>query len=222
MPHAGLIIPAEVADLCRLGPRQIRDDSDEGAAEIFDLGNHAAELVTTDIARAVVDLNRSEDDRRADGVVKTHTCWNVPVYDRAPAEGLIQLLLERYYRPYHARLTEIAGQGRVRLGLDCHTMAAVGPPIGPDPGRKRPWICLSNADGTCYPSWLDRLAECFGRSFGDHVSINEPFRGGFIIRAHAAELPWIQIELSRGNFLSRREKHRRVLQAVTSFCAYGL
>jgi N-formylglutamate amidohydrolase len=44
-------------------------DGDEGAAEIYDLKDHAAEFVTTDIARAIVDLNRAEDDRRPDGVV---------------------------------------------------------------------------------------------------------------------------------------------------------
>ncbi len=33
--------------------------------------------------RAVVDLNRAPDDtapENPDGVVKSHTCWNVPVY----------------------------------------------------------------------------------------------------------------------------------------------
>ena len=34
--------------------------------------------------------------------------------------------------------------------------------------------------------------------------------GGYITRTHAAEMPWIQIELSRSPFLSDGEKRRRV------------
>ena len=104
------------------------------------------------------------------------------------------------------------------LGLDCHTMAAVGPPMGPDPGQERPWVCLSHADGICPAAWLETMADCFRETFGDHVAINEPFRGGYIIRSHAEELPWIQVELSRGDFLSIAEKRQRVLQAITRFC----
>jgi len=151
-------------------------------------------------------------------VVKTHTCWNVPVY-REPLDGeTVQRLLERHYRPYHARLRELAA-GPVRLGVDCHTMAAVGPPIGPLAGRERPPICLGNADGTtCPPGWMERLARCLGAAAGVEVTLNFPFRGGYITRTHAAELPWIQLELSRGPFLPPAGKRRAVLDGLRRFC----
>ena len=133
VPHAGLDVPDDLRDLCILTDRQILEDSDEGAAEIYDLADEAEAFVTTPVARAIVDLNRAEDDRRADGVVKTHTCWDVPVYRRPLDEDTAASLLDRYYRPYHRRLTELSTSG-VFAGVDCHTMAASGPPIGPDPG----------------------------------------------------------------------------------------
>lgn len=217
LPHAGLRVPEEVEPYCILTESQIIEDGDEGAAEIYDLADQAACFVTTDIARAVVDVNRAEDDRRADGVVKTHTCWSIPVYEPFPPDEVIDQLLARYHRPYHERLTACSA-GDVTLGVDCHTMAAIGPPIGPGAGAERPAVCLSNADGTCPVDWLDSMARCFERAFGREIAINDPFRGGHIIRVHAAELPWIQLELSRASFFSNAEKRRRVLAALSEWC----
>jgi N-formylglutamate deformylase len=218
VPHAGLTIPSEVEDYCILSEKEIIADGDEGAREIYySLKSKVAAFVTIDIARAIIDLNRAEDDRRTDGVVKTHTCWNVPVYRQFPPEDVIEVLLERFYRPYHARLRALASG--VMLGIDCHTMAAKGPPIGPDPGKERPLICLSNADGTCPQSWMEALVRCFEQVFEIEVSINFPFAGGYIVRSHAAELPWVQLEFSRAPIFSTVEKQRRLLAALEKWCS---
>jgi formiminoglutamase len=217
VPHAGLVVPPEATPYCILSPEDIAKDGDEGAAETFDLADHVAEYVTTDIARAIVDLNRARDDRRPDGVVKTHTCWNVPVYRPFPPDDVIESLLTSYYHPYHVRLTE-AARSEVRLGVDCHTMAAVGPPIGPGAGVERPWTCLSNADGTCPDEWIRSLATCFEQAFEHPASINHPFKGGYITRTHAAEMPWVQLELSRAPFMSNAEKRARVIEALRRWC----
>jgi N-formylglutamate deformylase len=216
-PHAGLWVPPEVADLVTLSEQQIIEDGDEGAAEIYrPLENDVAAFVTTEVARAIIDLNRAEDDRRQDGVIKTHTCWNVPVYAESLSDHLIEVLLEKYYRPYHAQLSQFP-EG-IKLGVDCHTMAAKGPPIGPDPEQMRPAICLSNAAGSCPPEWLESLASCFSKTFEAEASINSPFKGGYIIRAHAKELPWVQLEISRAPFLTNREKCERILESLKHWC----
>lgn len=222
VPHAGLRVPPEVDSNCALTPEQIIDDGDGGAAEIYALESHVEAFVTTDTARAIVDMNRAEDDRRADGVVKTHTCWNVPVYHAAPTSEVVAQLLARYYRPYHERLVAAAGSG-VRVGIDCHTMAATGPPIGPDPGVERPWICLSDGNGTTCPrGWVDELARQLETSFDHTVSINKPFAGGYITRRHASEIPWMQLELSRSAFMSNGQKAECVLLALRAFCQAAL
>jgi formiminoglutamase len=211
-------VPPEAVPYCILTEREIAEDGDEGAAEIYALASEVEAFVTSDVARAIIDLNRAEDDRRRDGVVKTHTCWDVPVYREFPPETVIEQLLARYYRPYHVALQQRAAGGRIRLGIDCHTMAAVGPPIGPGPGIERPAVCLSNADGTCPREWIESLADCFRRAFEREATINDPFKGGFIIRSHAADLPWVQLELSRAKFLSNPEKRSRVLKALRDWC----
>lgn len=220
VPHAGLTVPPEAAPYCALTPREIAEDGDESAAPIYlGLEPLVAAFHTTDTARAIVDMNRAEDDRRRDGVVKTHTCWNVPVY-RTPLPGEVaERLIGHYHRPYHRRLTELATETTARLAIDCHTMAAYGPPVGPDSGRERPWICLGNADGTCPDAWIGALKACFEEQIGPNVTINDPFSGGYITRKHAAEMPWLQLEMSRAPFLSDADKSAVVRTALTELAA---
>ena len=81
IPHAGWRIPEEVQDICLLTNKDILADGDAGAAEIYiPLKEKVEAFVTTDIARAIVDMNRAENDFWKDGVIKTHTCWDVPIY----------------------------------------------------------------------------------------------------------------------------------------------
>ena len=213
--HSGLEVPPELEELNLLSRQAIAEDGDEQAAEIYAWSEKVQVYVTTAIARAFVDLNRAENDRRQDGVVKTHTCRLAPIYREPLSEALVKTLLEKYYTPYHQKLSRYTAG--VKLGIDCHTMSAVGPPVGPDPDQKRPDICLSNADGTFPQEWLAKLAECLHRAFGAEISLNRPFEGGFIIRSHAGEIPWVQLELSRGPFCSVDEKREKVWQAITEF-----
>ena len=220
VPHAGLDCPPELTALNRLTRDQIAADGDEGASEIYlPLRERVAWLVTSRIARAFVDLNRAEDDLRRDGVVKTHTCWDVPIYAEPLPPTLIETLIARYHRPYHRRLSELAGHGIV-LALDCHTMAAQGPPVGPDPGLPRPSVCIGDADGACPRPWAETLVACFARHFPCEVTLNRPFGGGHITRSHGREQPWVQIELSRAPFASHAEKSEWVLAALTDWLGW--
>jgi formiminoglutamase len=218
VPHAGWKIPLEIQDICLLTENEIRDDGDGGAAEIYyPLQKEVQAFVTSDIARAAVDLNRAENDFWKDGVIKTHTCWDVPVYSKYPSKDTIAKMIVRYHRPYHAGLSEVAKT--VVIGIDCHTMAAVAPPVAPDSGKERPPVCLSNADSTCPQEWIQSLGEILSRTLDHPVSINQPFKGGYIIRSHAHEIPWVQIEFSRAPFLSHKQKSKRLLDALKSWTA---
>ncbi len=218
IPHGGWIVPPEVEPFCRLTKQEVDEDGDGGATEIYrPLGAHVLNMVTTDVARAILDMNRASDDRRQDGVIKTHTCWNVPVYDPALPEEIAARLIKEHHQPYHARLTELAGGDHI-LGVDCHTMAAHGPPVGPDPGSERPAVCISNADGTCPDEWLEELQRCFQAAFEQPVKINEPFKGGHIVRSHSSEMPWVQVELSRAEYATLTQKSHRVLAALMAWC----
>ena len=219
VPHAGTRVPPEVRDSCVLRPEDILADYDAGADSIYGhLQEHAAGFCTTDISRSLIDLNRSPDDIGGNGVIKDHTCWHVPVFKSFPDAKLIRNLLGRYYFPYHEKLSAAAGSGTIKLGIDCHTMSAVGPPLGPDPGQERPLICLSNGDGTCPEKWLSSLVRSFAEVFREKVAINTPFRGGYISRKHAAEMPWVQVEISQTAAYSDEIKRNYVLEGLQRFC----
>ncbi|MEJ2179058.1 MAG: N-formylglutamate amidohydrolase [Gammaproteobacteria bacterium] len=215
VPHAGLQIPPEVETNNLLTSSEIVQDGDEGAANIYGtLENHVQHFITTNIARAFVDLNRAEDDIRKDGIVKTHTCWDVPIYKQELTHDVIQQLITRYHRPYHEQLTALAKKELI-LAIDCHTMAEYGPPVGPDVGVKRPLVCLGNMHGkSCPDEWLEQMANCFEQQFASGVAINEPFSGGYITQNHGREMPWMQLELSRSSSYSENEKSVRVLKAL--------
>ena len=60
VPHAGLHVPREIQDICLLTPEEIYDDSDGGAAEIyFELEKYVEAFISSNVARAIVDLNRT-------------------------------------------------------------------------------------------------------------------------------------------------------------------
>ena len=218
LPHAGTEVPPEVEPLNLLTPGQIAADGDGGADSIYiRLRDHVRHFVFAGIARAYVDLNRGEEDIRMDGVVKTHTCWGEPIYSSPVSRELVGILIQKYHRPYHRRLEALAGQG-VILGIDCHTMAETGPPLGPDTGETRPHVCLGDAHGTSCPSpWTRILAKCLEGYFQGDVRINRPFAGGWITRRQHRFMPWIQLELSRAPFATDVEKGERVLKALRRF-----
>ena len=216
VPHAGLLVPSEVKDICALSEEDIYADSDCGAAEIyFGLENSVEAFCTSDIARAIVDLNRAADDFRKDGIIKTHTCYDIPVYREFPTRELIERLLSNYYYPYHQNLENLIDKERIKIGIDCHTMAVVGPPVGPDAGKSRPLVCLSNAEGTCPDAWVQSLADCFQKIFPQQqIAINDPFKGGYIIRNYSAGIPWLQIEVSRTDRISNIDKRAGIIKAL--------
>lgn len=219
VPHAGLLIPPEAAPFCQLTREQIIRDGDEFAAEIYELRNEVTAFITTDTARAVIDLNRAPDDRRPDGVVKTHTIYGEQIYHERLPETVTETLLDRYYHPYHADLSKLV-DSPVLFGVDCHTMAAEAPPISPTPGSKRPEICLGNLEGRSFPNaWTAILLESFRALFeGYSVTLNEPFAGGYITQRHCSELPWLQIEVSRSEFLPASKLRDRIVDALTVAC----
>ncbi|MFC2076614.1 N-formylglutamate amidohydrolase [candidate division KSB1 bacterium] len=211
IPHGGEKIPDELEDRIRIGKKDILDDIDAFSREVFDLEHRVREVVAADFARPFVDLNRSLKElppEFPDGVIKSSTVLLEQIYidGLEPDDELISTLIKRYYRPYHNRIRELAQSEKFILGLDCHSMAPVGPPYSRDPGRSRPLICLGNVNGKSSDwSTIENLAECFRKTFSmgkSQVTLNDPFAGGYITKTYGNEpLPWIQVELNRSLYL---------------------
>jgi formiminoglutamase len=213
IPHGGTEVPRELEGKISTSRGDILEDIDVFTREIYDLGSQVRRVIQTPIARTFVDLNRAPDDRppaNPDGVVKTVTCYGKQIYHQGrQLDGdQVEQLISRYYAPYHRRIRDALSQGGFEIALDCHSMAAIGPAASPDPGMRRPPICLGNAYGkTCGSEAIEKLAECLAQAYGlelGDVAINQPFAGGYITRTYGADpVPWIQVEISRALYLAQ-------------------
>jgi len=123
-------------------------------------------------------------------------------------------------------LDQALQQENLKLGVDCHSMAAVSPPIESDAGTPRPLICLGNlgdAEGlvckpfrriTSPPELVLFMRDEFRKVFAhedvdlevpDIATANLPFSGGYITqRVGGGPMPFVQIEMSRALYLSPR------------------
>lgn len=212
IPHGGDQIPPELEDHVVISKQAMLADSDAYTREIYSIKDDVAFVVETMIARVFVDLNRASTDlppANPDGIIKSQSCHGAQVYrdEIWNDQPLVNTLLEKYYHPYHREIRSILAQHEnLELMLDCHSMEAIGPIIGPDPGIERPAICLGSRHGqSCNPVIIKHMASALCRAFDlmkEQVAINRPFAGGYITKQYGNNpLPCIQIELNRGLYL---------------------
>ncbi|CAI2718608.1 N-formylglutamate amidohydrolase [Nitrospina watsonii] len=212
VPHGGTQVPGFLAGRFILSERDVFDDIDACTRGIYDLSDLVMVWKDTDIARPVVDLNRGREDRpptNPDGVVKTHTCFNVPVYDpQQPLDdALADDLIHKYHQPFHSFIESVVKlRHDLRIAFDCHSMSEFAPPVANDAGQPRPTFCLGNRFGDSCPDAVARmLATSLCRVFEleeKEVTLNQPFAGGYITRRYGGRpLPWIQIEMNRKLYL---------------------
>jgi formiminoglutamase len=212
IPHGGLSVPEELHGRVCISKADLFDDIDPFAREIYDIGGRAVAVISTDIARTFVDVNRAANDlppANTDGVIKSMTCFHKPIYleEQEPDEEVTAKLLRGYYEPYHERIRGALQHNEIELALDCHTMLAVDPPTFGAPGKTRRALCLGNADGkTCSMEMIERLSQCFCKAFSlpeREVSLNQPFSGGHITRTYGGQqIPWVQVEINRAQYLA--------------------
>jgi len=66
------------------------------------------------------------------------------------------------------------------------------------------------------------MAELLSEAFDERVTVNEPFAGGHITRARPGGIPWMQLELRRGDPQRYGFKSRKLLATLKKFCAQVL
>ncbi len=213
IPHGGTQTPDELISSVSITARDLFDDSDSFTQEIYDVPGHVESLLKFNIARAFVDASRSTDmlpPEFTDGLVKSATCYNKPIYKtgKQPDKKMTGLLIQKYYEDYHQKIREALKNPNIELAMDCHSMAEIAPDVAPDSGNERPLINLGDAERkACDTSITILLKQSFIEVFGfdeDEVTINDPFKGGFITRNYGNKpKPWIQIEMNRKLYLSK-------------------
>lgn len=222
VPHGGLVVPDEVADLLALRATALASLADPATGALYDFGNDVAARLEVQVSRVIVDVNRPPyhlPPLHPDGAVKSRTPEGQAVYrtGRAPPIEIVHGLMLRHYFPFHEAVDRLLDEHRIRCAFDCHSMEPIGPRLAKDAGRERPLVCLGNHGDrngephrgqlvTCPPAWIRTLAAHVRDVFPEgEVAINRPFPGGFTSMAHYWHrgIPWVAVELNRGLYEAR-------------------
>ena len=229
-PHSGIDYPAEFLAAARLDPVSLRRSEDAFVDELFAAAPEAgAPLLSALFPRAFVDPNRepleldpqmfedalppeaNTDSPRVAaglGMIARVIASGEEIYGRKLKFAEAIGRLERYYRPYHAKLAELIGETRRRFGvcvlIDCHSMPSIGGPMERDAGRGRVDIVLGDCRGTsCVPVLTDRVEAAF-RRMGYGVARNNPYSGGYVTQFYgrpAEKVHALQIEINRALYM---------------------
>jgi N-formylglutamate amidohydrolase len=186
--------------------------------ELFGLPGMA--ISQTPINRVVVDLERYPDDvweakaEVGQGVIYTHNTLGERIRRELSAQER-NLLLERYYRPWHLKLELNIEQQLARWGqcllLDCHSFPNEPFPGEDDRGMPRPDICLGFS-GSNTPEWLLESCERQFLQRGYSVAVDFPYAGCLVPDRYAGDnrVPAIMLEINRKLYLKPavREAYR--------------
>lgn len=232
IPHSGLATPPELNNRITLSEAQIFNEADAYTDMLYDFRERVLHWEVFPYARSIIDVNRphvtANEILAGDGIIKRRTSYGADVFidGQAPDETLEQQLIKTYWQAWHDKMATIAQDDSVKLVLDCHSMAAIGPSHYGDPAQLRPRISASNyGDSTGHQQSSDlrttstpelvRLAgEILGNALADisdiaptskAYDINAPFFGGYNIWKHGShQQPWLMIELSRATYIGEQ------------------
>ena len=234
-PHSGRHYPKDLLDRTHLSLTALRSSEDAFVDELFaSAADAGAPLISAEIPRAYVDLNRSADDLDAAliaGITKGSKSPRISaglgVVPRVVADsqvimhGKITLSeaserIRRFHAPYHGRLRALLREARTMHGLailiDCHSMphdALIGSPLV---NGVRPEIVLGDRFGASCDRWITDAAIDIFTSAGFRVARNAPFAGGYITQSYGQPsrgIHSLQIEIDRALYMDEARIAKR-------------
>lgn len=188
-----------------------------------------ATLLAAKFPRSYIDANRALDDidatllaepwpvplattdytHRGMGLIRRDALPGVPMYDRRLSTAEVEARIAHYYAPYRTTLSELLETLHRQYGfvwhVNCHSMKSRGNGMNTDNGALRPDFVVSDRSGqTAAPEFTQWAAQWFSRR-GFTVKINDPYRGGDLIRTHGdptRDRHSIQLEINRALYMN--------------------
>jgi len=244
MPHVGTHIPDALARRMTDTARGV-PDTDWHVDRLYDfLGDLGAAVIQATHSRYVIDLNRPPDSAPLypgaanTGLCPTEQFDGQPVYrpNEMPGDAEVRDRLQRYWRPYHDRLTAELQALRARHGIallfEAHTIRSRVPRLF---DGRLPDINLGTADGrSCASDLAALLIETAGEAETYSSVLNGRFKGGYITRRYGRPTEGVhamQLELSQITYMDEdppygfrddlaqavRPTLRAILQAMLSW-----
>ena len=213
MPHPGLLLPAEVADLLTPEARAL-PDTDWHMPQLYGFASQmGASLLMARYSRFAIDLNRPEDDAPLYQSATTGLFPDI-LFDgtsifrpgSARSDESKAACKERIWRPYHgklmAELNRIKGEFGYAVLLDAHSIRGEIPRLF---DGKLPDFNIGTNDGkSCAKSLASAVAiVCDARGY--RLVVNGRFKGGHITRYYgepARAFHAVQLELAQRTYMN--------------------
>lgn len=230
-PHSGRRYPAELLADARVSLISLRRSEDAYVDELFaGAAVHGAAVLSANIARAYVDLNRDPAELDPEmfeerpphsphaasarvqaglGAIPRISGDGQTIYRRKLSLDEAERRINTVHRPYHALLQNLVAETKEQFGcavlIDCHSMPNNAR------GAHAPDVVLGDRFGaSCHPSVM-ALAEATLRRLGYRVARNTPFAGGHTTQTYgrpAAQMHALQIEINRALYVDERTLER--------------
>ncbi len=214
IPHAGAYLPAAIADRLTAAARSL-PDTDWHVDRLYDFAPKlGVGLLVATHSRYVVYLNRApENTPLYAGADNTEVCPSSDFHRRPlyadggqPDAVEIEIRLETYWRPYHAKLEHEIAALKARFGFallfDGHSIVSILPRFFE--GRL-PDLNLGSANGTSAdPGLVKDLAAITRAAPGFTAVLDGRFAGGYITRHYgrpAADIHAVQLELAQTAYM---------------------
>lgn len=225
-PHSGSVYPAEFVAAARLSRQALRKSEDAHVDELFAMvGRLGAPLMRAHFPRAFLDVNREPyelDPRMFEGRLPSYANTrslrvagglgtiarivgeSQDIYARrlTVTEGLERI--ERFYKPYHATLSDLIARARRIFGVavlvDCHSM-----PSGAGKDEAKADIVIGDRFGAACAPEISEVIETRMRCLGYRVVRNKPYAGGYITEHYGCPgqgLHAVQIEVRRSLYMN--------------------
>jgi N-formylglutamate deformylase len=242
-PHSGRHYPRDFETTV---PRtDLRRAEDAYVDELLDgaLAYGVAVLDAT-FPRSYIDLNRASTDidpqlltepwptplapteksARGLGLIRRLVVPGVEINARRLSPKEVQARIDKVFTPYHVALDDLIESTRAKFGMvwhiNWHSMKSRGNAMTPDGDvLRRVDAIVSDVDGRTASPEVTRFVAYTLRGLGMRVAVNDPYKGGNIVRrvgAPARCVHSIQVELNRALYLDEQ-----TVTKTTGFVALG-
>lgn len=228
VPHAGRHYPHSLMEAARLNQNNLRSLEDRHVDSLVSpLAAQGYTIIISNVARAWIDLNRSEREvdpamispppkdsnlemtakvRGGLGLVPRRLAKYGNIYRHPITQNELADRISQAHRPFHALISDMLDATRRRYGgavlLDCHSM----PPLRTKAVKAPAEIVIGDGNGTsAAPAFAARAVEIC-REQGFRTALNEPYAGGHILSHHGnpeRDVQGLQLEICRSLYLDR-------------------
>lgn len=216
IPHTGIYVPPDIAANFAAPAMSEGVMADWHLHELYTfLPELGVDVVHATHHRFVADLNRPPDatplypGRFETGLVPTETFQGEPIWRVPPSVHEIERRLRQFHRPYHAELERRVRDKHARFGrcylIDAHSVESRASRLH---GPLQEDIYLGDRDGTTCDEELTRLVRRLFEERGLKVSVNRPYKGGYITAHYPGEgVQTLQIEMCQHLYMNEGEPH---------------